>query len=252
MSQLNSLVMEQAPVLPPKAMIYGPPGIGKSTFGANGTKPIFLQTEDGLVGIRAPRLPLAKSVAEVIEYLRLLINDPHEYRSLVLDSASGMELLLKKQVLLETGAPNLNLVGNWGLGHVMVTEKWEQVILLLETLRVQRNMLILILAHAEIDNAEDAEFGTFDRWAPKISKKARGHLVEWCDLVGYATRRMVLRSTDNGKTTIAAGIGPDGGDRILNVCGSPAILAKNRYGLTGELPLAWEPLYQAFSQCVSQ
>jgi hypothetical protein len=45
-----------------------------------------------------------------------------------------------------------------------------------------------------------------------------------------------------------ASVGPDGGDRILNVCGSPAILAKNRYGLTGELPLAWEPLYQAFSQ----
>jgi hypothetical protein len=252
MSQLESLVMEQAPVLPPKVMIYGPPGIGKSTFGAAGPKPIFLQTEDGLAGIRAPCFPLAKSVGVVSEYLQCLIDDPHDYRSLVLDSTSGMELLLKKQVLLETGAPNLNLVGKWGLGYTMVAEKWEQIISILDVLRIQREMLILIVAHAEIDNAEDAEFGTFDRWAPKISKKARGQLVEWCDLVGYATRRMVLRSVDNGKTTIAAGIGPDGGDRILNVCGSPAILAKNRYGLTGELPLAWEPLYQAFSQRVSE
>ena len=33
---------------------------------------------------------------------------------------------------------------------------------------------------------------------------------------------------------------------------TPAFLAKNRYGLSGDLPLAWEPFYQAFSQRVSE
>jgi len=252
MSRLQSLVMEQPPVLPPKLMVYGAPGIGKSTFGANGPKPIFLQTEDGLAGKKVPCLPLAKSFGEVIGYLQDLIDEPHEYRSLVLDSASGVEVLIRKQILLETGAANLNAVGGYGLGYVMLGDKWDQVIALLDSLRIQRKMLILIIAHAEMATAEDAEFGTYDRWGPRVYKKALGALVEWCDLVGYATRRMVLRSTDNGKTTIAAGIGPDGGDRILNVCGSPAILAKNRYGLTGEVPLAWEPLFEAFSQCFSE
>ena len=60
---MQSLVMEQAPVLPPKLMVYGAPGIGKSTFGANGPKPIFLQTEDGLAGIKVPCLPLANPSA---------------------------------------------------------------------------------------------------------------------------------------------------------------------------------------------
>lgn len=247
MSQLESLVMEQAPVLPPKVMIYGPPGIGKSTFGAAGPKPIFIQAEQGLAGIKVPCFPLAKSFDEVMDYLRCLLDEDHHYQSLVLDSASGVEALIKQKILLETGAKNLNVVGPFGLGYVMLAEKWEQVVSLLDAIRIQRGMLILIIAHAEMAVAEDAEYGSFDRWAPRVYKKALANLVEWADLVGYAHRRMVLRSTDNGKTTIATGIGPDGGDRILNVCGSPAILAKNRYGLTGELPLAWDSLFEVFS-----
>jgi len=143
MSQLESLVMEQAPVLPPRLMIYGPPGIGKTTFGSAGPKPIFLQTEQGLSGIRVPCFPLAKSFDEVIDYLRCLLDEDHNYQSLVLDSASGVEALIKQKILLETGAKNLNVVGPFGLGYVMLAEKWEQVVSLLDALRIQRGMLIL-------------------------------------------------------------------------------------------------------------
>ena len=33
---------------PPRIMIYGSEGVGKSTFAASAPKPIFIQTEDGL------------------------------------------------------------------------------------------------------------------------------------------------------------------------------------------------------------
>lgn len=33
---------------PPRIMIYGSEGVGKSTFGASAPSPIFIQTEDGL------------------------------------------------------------------------------------------------------------------------------------------------------------------------------------------------------------
>ena len=33
---------------PPRLMIYGSEGVGKSTFAASAPKPIFVQTEDGL------------------------------------------------------------------------------------------------------------------------------------------------------------------------------------------------------------
>src|SRR4029078_13367683 len=33
---------------PPRLLVYGTPGIGKSTFGSQAPNPIFLPTEDGL------------------------------------------------------------------------------------------------------------------------------------------------------------------------------------------------------------
>ena len=42
----------------------------------------------------------------------------------------------------------------------------------------------------------------------------------------------------NRSRTVAAGLGKDGGERILRCVGSPACVAKNRYDLPAELPLS--------------
>lgn len=42
---------------PPRIMIYGSEGVGKSTFGASAPNPIFIQTEDGLGGTRLQQVP---------------------------------------------------------------------------------------------------------------------------------------------------------------------------------------------------
>jgi hypothetical protein len=44
---------------PPRVIIYGSEGIGKSTFGAEAPRPVFIPTEDGLDGIACARFPLA-------------------------------------------------------------------------------------------------------------------------------------------------------------------------------------------------
>lgn len=58
---------------PRRVMLYGVHGIGKSTFGAMVLRPIFLQTEDGLADIDAPRFPLAGAFEDVIGALMVVI-----------------------------------------------------------------------------------------------------------------------------------------------------------------------------------
>ena len=67
-------------------------------------------------------------------------------------------------------------------------------------------------------------------------------MCEWVDAVRFASRRMRVDST-TGK---AAPVGADGGERILRTNGSPACIAKNRYGLPTELALSWT----AFVECL--
>ena len=247
MARLEALIRRWTLVLPPRFLLYGPPGIGKSTYAARGPSPVFLLTEDGLGLLDVPSFPLVRSYKEMTEYLEFLLEDPHDYQSVVIDSASGLDALIVESILRDSGAKNLGAVGAYGAGYILQADRWAEVIRLLDRLRTERNMLVLIIAHAELSTAEDAQYGTYDRWAPRIPKRALASVIEWCDIVAFATRRMYLNSVDKGRRTVAAGVGPDGGERIMHVSGSPAIIAKNRYGLSGELPLAWDSLFEVFS-----
>ena len=51
---------------------------------------------------------------------------------------------------------------------------------------------------------------------------------------------------DSNDRAIAAPIGADGGERIIRTVGSPACIAKNRYGLPGEIPLSWTEFIKAY------
>ena len=52
---------------PPRLLVFGTEGIGKSTFGSGAPKPVFIQTEDGLDDIECDRFPLATSYADVLK-----------------------------------------------------------------------------------------------------------------------------------------------------------------------------------------
>jgi hypothetical protein len=54
---------------PPRLMIYGTEGIGKSTLAARAPQPIFIQTEDGLGEIDCHKFPLATTFDEVVAAL---------------------------------------------------------------------------------------------------------------------------------------------------------------------------------------
>ena len=44
---------------PPRVLIHGVAGIGKSTFAASADAPVFVLTEDGLGKLQVPHFPLA-------------------------------------------------------------------------------------------------------------------------------------------------------------------------------------------------
>ena len=65
---LNSLRSSRE-TRPPCTLIYGVPGVGKTTFGCSALAPILLPTEDGAGLIDVPAFPLAKTYADVVEAL---------------------------------------------------------------------------------------------------------------------------------------------------------------------------------------
>jgi hypothetical protein len=236
---------------PPRLLVYGTEGIGKSTFAAQATRPIFIQTEDGLDEIACDKFPLATSYGEVLSALTELHTEEHDYETVVIDSLDWLERLIWDRVCQETGAKSIEKAdGGYARGYTHALTYWREVVEGLNTLRNDRSMVVVLIAHARVEKFEDPESSPYDRYSPRLHKHAAALLSEWCDAVFFATRKIRTQTEDAGfnrKRTIAHAIGKDGGERVLRTVGGPSCLAKNRFGIAEDLPLAWAAFLASLS-----
>ena len=79
---------------PPRLVLYGGAGIGKTFFAASMNKPIFVCTEDGLGKIEVDHFPLAQSFEDVLNNLQSLIDEDTDYKTVAIDSLDWLEPLI--------------------------------------------------------------------------------------------------------------------------------------------------------------
>ncbi len=241
---------------PPRILMYGVEGIGKSTFGSQALKPVFVQTEDGLDEIDCARFPLARSYDDVVAALAELRMEQHDHETVVIDSLDWLERLVWDKLCVQYNVTSIEKVdGGYSKGYTHALSFWREIIDLLNALRNQRGMVVLLIAHSKVERFEDPESSPYDRYSPRLHKHAAALVSEWCDAVLFATRKMRTQSEDAGfnrKRTIAHAIGKDGGERILRCVGGPSCVAKNRYGITSELPLSWAAFINALTNQPTQ
>ena len=236
---------------PPRLLIYGTEGIGKSTTAAQAPKPIFIPTEDGLDQIDCDSFPLAERFADMTNAIAALLREQHDYQTVVIDSCDWLERLIWDQLCEQYGAPSIEKVdGGYARGYTHALTQWRQVLNGLSELRARRGMCVILLAHAKVEKFEDPEHAAYDRYSPRLHKHANALITEWVDAVLFATRKIITKTEEAGfgrDRTIAAGLGRDGGERVLRTVGSPSCVAKNRFALPAELFLSWSALMRAMS-----
>jgi len=241
---------------PPRIMLYGQEGVGKSTYGAKSPKPIFIQTEDGLGEIECSKFPLAKTLADVYASLTALQQEKHDFQTMVLDSCDWAERLIFDEVCREFGVKSIEKAdGGYARGYVHALTHWRKIINAVEHLRNEKGMACILIAHAKIERFEDPESSAYDRYSPRLHKHAAALISEWVDAVLFATRRFRTQKEDAGfnrERTIAAPVGADGGERIIRTIGGPACVAKNRFNLPAELPLSWDAFMETLTAPVKK
>ncbi|MBC3540640.1 ATP-binding protein [Rufibacter sediminis] len=226
---------------PPRIVIYGPQGLGKSTFGAMMKKPVFIQTEDGLDNIDAPAFPLAKNFDTVMSQLRELATIDHDYKTVVIDSLDWLEPMIWRKVAQENHVENLEQIG-YGKGYVMALDIWREYIKAVNYLRDKKGMMIVQTAHTEIKRFEDPLNESYDRYQIKLHRLAAGLILEHSDIVLFTNYYVgtTKKKEGFGDRTMAIG----SGERVLYTEERPSFIAKNRYGLPAEIPFDQEGKYR--------
>lgn len=226
---------------PPRVVVYGQEGIGKSSLAASATRTIFLPTEDGLGEIDCHQFPLSTSYDEFVERLGSLCTEQHEYETVSVDSLDWLEKLIWGKVCKDANKSHIEDIG-YAKGYQFALRYWREVLDGLDHCR-SKGMAVILIAHAKVEKFNDPESAAYDRYTLRLHKDADALVREWSDAVLFATCKMRVQTEDLGfnKTrTTAKAVGADGGERILRCTGSPACIAKNRYGIQGDIPLSWE------------
>ena len=224
-----------------KVVIYGPEGIGKSTFAACFPAPVFIDTEGSTKDMDVDRFEKASSWPMLLEQVRYVKQNPSVCRTLVVDTADWAEQMCVADLCARFGKNGVEDFG-YGNGYVYAKEEWGRFLNALEEV-VSTGINVVLTAHAHLRKFEQPdEMGAYDRWELKIGKKTSSQtaplLKEWADMVLFANyKTWSVAVDDKGKKRKA-----QGGDRVMYTSHNPCWDAKNRYGLPEEAPFEYESI----------
>jgi hypothetical protein len=218
---------------PLKVCLYGIEGCGKTTWASQAPSPIFLCSEDGTSQIDVARFPSPQTWKDVLEAVRVLTQEVHTFKTLVIDTLDWLEPLCWEAVCQTHGKRSIEDFG-YGKGYLFALDQWRLLLGKLDLLVRSRKMNVVLIAHAAIKRVDDPQTGPFDRYRMKLHEKSADLLREWVDAILFA-RHEVTTYTDKNKVR-----GRSNGHRVIHTQWTAAYDAKNRFSLPETLPLAWD------------
>jgi len=232
---------------PKRVLLYGPAGIGKTTFGAAAPAPIFIRTEAAFGKVKASSFPVAQTLADVYNYLRALCMGEHDYLTMVIDTVSSLEPLLWKDVCDREKKKDIEAFG-YGKGYTYAEAEWRKLLTAIDaTLERQPQMGCILLGHSEVIRFEAPDLEPYDTYSVALHKKARATVERWADTILCAQEKAYLVTEEEGfgkKRVRAVG----DGERVMYTQNRPAWTAKNRHDLPLELPLSFKAFAAALQE----
>lgn len=215
-----------------KVVVYGPEGIGKTTFAAQFPDPLFVDTEESTLSYDVARIdPAPASWSELLGIVRE-VKQEKPCKTLVLDTADWAEMLCIEHLCAANKWKSIETPG-WGAGYTAVKEEFGKLLNLLSDL-VDVGINVVLTAHAmmrKFDRPDEAS--SYDRWELKLQRKTAPLVKEWADVVLFANYKVIVETVDRGMNQKSGKA--RGGKRVMYAEHNPCWDAKNRYGLSGEL-----------------
>ena len=178
-----------------KVVVYGPEGIGKSTFASQFPEPLFIDTEGSTTHMDVARLPKPSSWTMLLEEVRYVINTPSLCKTLVIDTADWAETLCISEICARNHWSGIEDPG-YGKGYVYLADEFGKLLNLLSEL-TERGINAVITAHAMMRKFEQPdELGAYDRWELKLQKKTAPLVKEWADMVLFANYKTLVINVD--------------------------------------------------------
>ena len=230
-------------VPPVRVNVQGVDGIGKSTFGADAPSSIFIQAEDGLKFIdNVARFPVIESWNQLLTQVKTLIEEPHDYKSVVLDTTDAASKFGEEYVCETNGwnGPQDKQAG-YGAFYVAEENAWRKLLQGLNICFEERGMNVILLSHVGDKTIVDPTVGEYNAFQMRSNKKINSLIKDWVDFNLFADYD---KSVNDGKPK-------SHGNRILYTKYAMGFEAKSRLTIPPQLPLEWDAFHKSYLEALA-
>lgn len=222
---------------PPITVLYGVDGIGKSSLASEWPNPLYLPTAGenppSDVEMARPEEDVS-SLDDFFEVVGFLLNEDHDFQTLIVDSLDGMEPLVNDVTCKRIGADSINSnekgsPAAFGQGQVQAEVEWGQFMDACRDL-VAAGIAVVLIAHPEIKRFDSPVTDPYDRYGIRMNKRAAALIREQSDIVAFMNYRVSLKTKEVGvKKSVTHAEG--GKERQIHLTESAGFVAKNRYSM---------------------
>lgn len=225
-----------APKTHPFGLIYGVEKVGKTALACQAPSPVLIQTagENTPEGVEVDTFGEIKNLGNFFDAIGSLITEDHEFKTLVVDSADGLERLVYEEVCRRNGWPSIEEPG-FGKGYVAALDVWtNEVLAAMSDLRDAKNMNILLIAHAEITKFDSPTSDSYSRYRPNLRKAVSDAVQAQADFIAFVNHRVSIVK-EKGGFNQETKRGEGAGLRVIYFDERPGFIAGSRYGHPNEV-----------------
>lgn len=213
---------------PPKILLYGVDGVGKTSLAAEFPNCLYLPTEGETppsdVELQTPGT--IESYESLLDVFGELLDGKHDFGTVIIDSLDGLEPLIWAATARRLGIDSVESAG-YGKGYIEADTEWREYLSAVSALS-RAGLFVVQLAHPEIVRFDSPTSEPYSRYNPKLHRRANAMVREQSDMVLFMNYRISLKTADAGfnkKVTHAEG----GNERLIHFNEKAGFLAKSRH-----------------------